>query len=127
MKSIARLFAVIVCISLMLPKVADSETRQPSDQGFAVRLIDETADQAHQCPAGDDRLPNSTVGIGQPGTQCLKRSSGFSGQLVEAHVGTGADGQAVALLTLTHRGADQLAALTRDNTGRQMAWCWTER
>jgi ribosomal protein S18 acetylase RimI-like enzyme len=50
-----------------------------------------------------------------------KRNSGFGGELVEAHVGTGADGQAVVQFSLTPKGADQFAVVTRMNIGRRMA------
>jgi hypothetical protein len=40
---------------------------------------------------------------------------------VEAHVGTGADGQAVFRITMTPRDADQFAALMRMNIDRQIS------
>lgn len=76
---------------------------------------------APHCPAGDDRFANSTIGIGQSGSQCLKRNAGFADDLVKAHVGTGADGQAAILITLTPKGAEDFAALTGMNIGRQFS------
>jgi hypothetical protein len=68
--SAPRLLTAIVCISLILPHVAAAQTSQHSNPGFAIRLVDETmGPRAQECPMGDDRLPNSTIGIGQPGTQ----------------------------------------------------------
>ena len=112
----------MVWIGVTVLQPAAARAVQSPNRGFAIRLVDETADaHAQRCPAGDDRVANSTIGIGQPGTQCLKRDGGFSGELVETHVGTGADGQAVVLVALTPKGADQFAAMTRTNIGRTMA------
>ena len=92
------------------------------DHRFAIRIIDEGADpHAQNGPPDDDRLPNSTRGIGKPGWWWLKRQGGIEGQLVEAHLGTGADGQPVVLFSLTPRGRDQFAALTRTNIGKKLA------
>ena len=121
MKTLTGILATLLSAYLVLVPVKAATPAQPAYPRFAIRLIDETADPRTQCPADDDWFANSTIGLGQPGSHCLTRNTGIMGELVEAHVGTGADGQAVVLVTLTPRGADQFAALTRINTGRHFS------
>ena len=122
MKTLNAILATLISAGLVLAPVKAATAAQPAYPSFAIRLVDGGVEtQARQCPTGDDRFPNSTIGLGQPGSQCLNRNTGFAGELVEAHVGTGADGQAVVLVTLTPKGANQFAALTRLNIGRHLS------
>lgn len=119
MKRFGVAFGALICTGLVATSGVVAQTRQALAERFAVRLVDDAVDaRAQQGPPDDDHVPNSTIGIGQGGAQWVKRSSGFSGELVEAHVATGADGQAVVEFTFTPKGADQFAALTRTNIGR---------
>ena len=113
----------VFCIGLLMATAGMAQrASQALDPRFAIRAIDDTVDgRALQGTLGEDRVPNSTVGIGMPGVLWLEREGGVEGQLAEAHVGTGADGQPVVLFTLTPKGRDQFAALTRASIGHRIA------
>src|SRR5262249_49645838 len=74
---------------------------------FAIRIVDESGDGSSR-RSGADLMPNFKGG----GSNWLKREGSLEGRLVvDAHVGTCADGSAVVLFTLTPEAADRLAAL----------------
>src|SRR5258708_2852128 len=84
---------------------------------FAIRIVDESGDASFRL-SGADLVPNFKGG----GSIWLKREGTIEGSLVvDAHVGTGADGSAVVLFTLTPDAADRLAALTLANVGQRLA------
>lgn len=66
-------------------------------------------------------VPNSRLGLPNPGAQWLKREGGIEGELAEAHIADGAGGETVVLFSLTPKGREQFAALTRANLGHRLA------
>jgi preprotein translocase subunit SecD len=104
------------------PRTADGAVQ--ADLRLSIRIVDETADgRVPQGPAGEDRIANSTLGIGSPGWLWLKRDGQITGRIVsEAHVASGADGQPVVSLTLTPEVRERFAALTRAVVGHRIAF-----
>ena len=112
--------ALLVGATLMILTSALAGAAQAGSPRFAIRLVDDAADpRAQQGSADDDHVQIAVLGIGQGGAQWVKRTSGFSGELIDAHVATGSDGQAVVQFTFTAKGAEQFAALTRNNIGHR--------
>jgi preprotein translocase subunit SecD len=80
-----------------------------------------------QGPAGEDWIPNSTLGIGSPGWLWLKCGGQITCRIVsEAHVAVGADGQPVVSFTLTPEVRERFAALTRAVVGHRIAFVLDE-
>ena len=107
----------MLCISIILLAFYAHPTASAPNLPFAIRIVDESGDVPSR-PSGADLVPNFKGG----GSIWLKREGAIEGALVvDAHVGTGADGSAVVLFTLTPEAEDRLAALTRANVGHRLA------
>jgi preprotein translocase subunit SecD len=115
---------VLLCISLIVAGAATAQDiSQSSNPRFAVRVIDESMDGRTQTgPPGENRVPNSTLGIGMPGWWWLKREGGIEGSIAEAHVGAAADGRPTVGLTFTPEGREKFAALTHASLGHRLAF-----
>src|SRR5712672_723389 len=114
-----------LCISLMFAGVAMAQGNRRGDfPQVSISIVDESADgTAERGPAGDDRVPNSTRGIGMPGWLWLKRDGRIRGKIVaEVHVGAGADVQPVVQFTFTPEARDKFAVLTRAIVGHHLAF-----
>jgi preprotein translocase subunit SecD len=106
----------VLCISVVLLACYIPPSVSAPNIPFAIRIVDESGLPSRASDA--DLVPNFKDG----GSIWLKREGAIEGSLViDAHVGTGADGSAVVLFTLTPQGADRLAALTRTNVGHRLA------
>lgn len=108
---------VMLCINVVLLACDVRPSVSAPNIPFAIRIVDESADVPSRLP-GAALVPNFKGG----GSIWLKREGAIEGPLVvDAHVGTGADGSAVVLFTLTPEAADRFAALTRANVGHRLA------
>jgi preprotein translocase subunit SecD len=115
----------VLGISLMFAGVATAQGNPPGNfPQVSISIVDESADgNAERGPSDDDRVPNSTRGIGMPGWLWLKRDGRITGQIIaEAHVGAGADGQPVVQITFTPEARAKFAALTRAIIGHHLAF-----
>jgi preprotein translocase subunit SecD len=107
----------MLCISIVLLACYAQPSASAPNFPFAIRIVDESGDRSSQLSSAD-LVPNFKGG----GSIWLRREGTIEGALVvDAHVGTGADGSAVVLFTLTPDAADRLAALTRANVGHRLA------
>lgn len=116
----------ILAAVLTLPAMAEAQTNPPSIPRFAIRIVDEAVDQqAQTCPPRDDRVPNSILYIGQPGSHCLIRAGGIEGELAEADITVDPLGRSLGRpavwFRLTPAGSAQFAALTTANVGHSFA------
>jgi preprotein translocase subunit SecD len=104
----------MLCISIVLLACYAHPSASAPNIPFAIRIVDESGG----VPSSNaDLVPNFKDG----GSIWLKREGAIDGPLVvDAHVGTGSDGSAVVLFTLTPEAADRLAALTRANVGHRL-------
>jgi preprotein translocase subunit SecD len=108
---------MILCISIVLLACYVHPSASAPNIQFAIRIVDESGD-APSRSSGADLVANFKDG----GSIWLKREGAIEGLLVlDAHVGTGGDGSAVVLFTLTPDAADRFAALTRANVGHRLA------
>jgi hypothetical protein len=114
---------------LSLVLVACEATTQAGLQGgnvpFAIRVVDESVrGDVLQGPPDADRVPVSLPPGVPPGAKWLKREGGIEGNVrVEAHDSAAPDGKPIIAYTFiwSAHAADQFAALTRENIGRQLA------
>ena len=94
----------------------------PANPRFAIRIVDDALDgRITTGPANEDRFPNARFGPPNPGARWLKRAGGVEGELIEAHTAPGTDGTRVIQFTLTPKGREQFAAVTRTNLGHWLA------
>jgi preprotein translocase subunit SecD len=118
-----RFKVALVCAAVIMPGITMSQNApQSAHPRFAIRLVDEAVDPSTKSgPPSDDHIPNSQLGLPNPGAQWLKRQGGVEGELGEAHIADGAGGETVVLFSLTPKGRDQFTAVTRANIGHRLA------
>jgi beta-lactamase regulating signal transducer with metallopeptidase domain len=92
---------------------------QANTSDFSIRIVDERVPQdALQGPADDDRMQGDRPG---DGALWLKREGQIEGDvLADARVRS-EQGKPVIAFSLTPKGRDQFAEMTRDNLGRRLA------
>ena len=114
--------ALILLTFMVAGDASQFEAFVPENPRFAIRIVDEALDgRITTGPGNEDRFPKARIGPPNPGALWLKRDGGVEGDLAEARTAPGSDGTHVVLLTLTPKGREQFAELTRTNLGHWLA------
>ena len=119
----ARTAIALILLTFMVAWDASQfEAFVPENPRFAIRIVDEALDgRITKGPGNEDRFPNARIGPPNPGARWLKRAGGVEGELAEAYTAPGTDGAQVIQFTLTPKGREQFAAVTRTNLRHWLA------